>query len=108
MLTYLFISADDRDDCVCYVGQEPRPGSDQPFGWTMPLKDPCECGETRLGGLNVRPVAKPYEVLIGGNGRPVVNPRELIGATERPEKVNSQPNEPMTSGKSFDFFFFFF
>ncbi|XP_038067123.1 uncharacterized protein LOC119737101 [Patiria miniata] len=49
---------------VCYVLGEPDPDSDdQPrHRWFVPQPDPCACTEVRMGGLNARPVAKPFAV----------------------------------------------
>ena len=54
---------------MCYVGQEPNPATGERYGWSLAEQRPCECTEFRLGGVNMKPQMKSYEVKIGEDHR---------------------------------------
>ncbi|XP_071804578.1 uncharacterized protein [Asterias amurensis] len=71
--------------CVCYVGQEPNPATGERYGWSLAEQRPCECTEFRLGGVNMKPQLKPYEVKIGKDCKKDQNalttpPRQVPGS----------------------------
>ena len=45
---------------VCYIGQEPSTGKG--YHWYIEERNPCECTEFRLGGLNNKPQPRPSGV----------------------------------------------
>ncbi|XP_038061206.1 uncharacterized protein LOC119731954 [Patiria miniata] len=46
----------------CEIGQEPDPASQNRYRWVIPVKDPCQCTEVRVGSLNTRAPCGPFDV----------------------------------------------
>ncbi|XP_071797803.1 uncharacterized protein [Asterias amurensis] len=47
---------------ICSIGQEPDAANGNKFRWVIPVSDPCECTKIRMGGLNTRTPARPFNV----------------------------------------------
>ncbi|XP_038061162.1 uncharacterized protein LOC119731933 [Patiria miniata] len=46
----------------CEIGQEPDPASQNRYRWVIPVKDPCQCTEVRVGSLNTRAPCRPFDI----------------------------------------------
>ncbi|XP_071804776.1 uncharacterized protein [Asterias amurensis] len=85
-LTLLLIAAAtiEVNGCVCYVGQEQDPATKR-YGWSLAEQRPCECTEFRLGGVNMKPQMKPYEVMIGGSSVSINEQGQIIQSPDYTE-----------------------
>ncbi|XP_038061158.1 uncharacterized protein LOC119731931 [Patiria miniata] len=46
----------------CEIGQEPDPACQNRYRWVIPVKDPCQCTEVRVGSLNTRAPCRPFDI----------------------------------------------
>ena len=44
---------------VCYAGNEPD--SSGKMRWVLPYRNPCDCTEIRLGGVNMQAPQRPFQ-----------------------------------------------
>ena len=47
---------------VCTMGQEPDPNSQGRPRWVIPVQNPYQCTEVRMGSFNTRALSRPYKV----------------------------------------------
>ncbi|XP_022110422.1 EGF-like repeat and discoidin I-like domain-containing protein 3 [Acanthaster planci] len=46
----------------CLMEQEPDPASQNRYRWLLPVEEPCQCSEVKIGPLNTRVPYRPFTV----------------------------------------------